>query len=984
MTRLTRALLLAAGSAAAFPVLAAGADDDTGEVSLARIEKIVVDGEDRIEAGEAELSVTRARTHTSVPARRDLALNEDDEIATGAGTSVVLLFEVAASEEEKKAVVGAATRLRLQGKASIFLVLGRILSNVRGFFEVARPEGVLGAHGTEFEVVAADDGSTRLLVLEGTVEAMGKGPAPERDPGPEAPVAGGVSVTATAGRVVTSSLSITVRNGCEEEHIHEVRAPEQLPWVSIVGERFAVPGGGIRITTHTLKLDATRVSPGTYRGDIAVKCLDCGREARCRVPPPPVPLTVTVQGPPDGSARDPAPRGFSGRVGPLEEVMLGAGRAPETARKAGASGVRATLDWSSDVLLAGRPPYVRRGAALYFESVPERDRTFKDVRFRAVWNQAADAYETLGNVYCDWGEGAKGLEAYLRAGKTDPARASAPAYLAGVAEAYRLKGRLDEAEERVRRALRLDPRQALALLTLGNLEQDQAAVARDRGDNPRARELLSAAARTFDEAARSGKRRDVVAIARANQGETSLALGQLALQENRGDEAHTHFAAAQKAFATAQQTHRAYPYSDVGLADSFRGLFNLATDRGEGARAESNLREAEDRYGRAVKEKRAPFAAWTGLGTLYHDAGRDDRAAEAYARAVELKPSEPLAHWRLGMALARSQPIRAAEHMRTYLALEAPAFKQGQRAKEASTVAEGKVAPPTPPPSPGPTPVKVPDVLGDKEEDAVRKIRGLGLVARVEPEASCERPGRVVAQEPRKDTRLSRGSEVRLRVTGLGPSPVTVPMVERLSQESAERRLRQSGLQVGRVRKRQTETDKPGTVVDQDPEGNKPLAPGCPVELTVAEPMPLVSVPDFRGTKEKALQGLAGQAALALAGLTLGRIEGQGTGGVVADQEPKPGARVPRGTPVNLWIRADPTPGPTHPPDPTVVLVPVPDVTSLGVKLAVSRIRQAGLSPAVQDKGPCVIRQAPESRQGKLRRGSTVTLYTGNCPPQIQ
>ena len=968
MRAIVLAGLLSAGAAA-------WAQDDAGLVPVALIDKIVIDDQDRIQASDTEVRVIRARGGTLVPARRALPLFEDDQVITGANVSVILLFQRQATDEEKQAVVAAATQIRVRTNASLFLILGRILSNVRGFFEVGRPECLFGAGGTEFEVRGEPDGSTRLTVLEGAVDVGGTAGAPTR--APDEPAGPGVRVSVGAGQAGSSSLELTVRNGCTQDHIYEIRAPESLAWVSLVGERFAVPAGSKRTVALSLKLDATRVGGGDYRGDVIVKCLDCDQEPGCSVTSQPIPLQVTVKGRALSGASDAASSEVAlTRVGRLQELALPRGRPAEAPRAASEDGVRSVLDWSSDVVLSGRPAFSQRGAVPYFESPAERNRVFREARFRAVWSQSAEDYERLGDTYCDWGEGAKGLESYLRAGRANPSRQASPALVARVAEAYRIKGRLKEADDNLRQALALDPRQPLALMSLGNLRLDQASVARDVDDKRRARELLGGAVQAFTDASRTQGGRDLVAIASADRGEANLALGNLAREEGNAADAQERYQAAEKEFQAAQAAQPAYPYSDAGLADAYRGYFGVAADRGDRDRAQAYFQQAEQRYALALKQNRAPFAAWTGLGTLYRQVNRDDRAVEAFTHAVEIQPAEPLAHWQLGMALAKTDPIRAAQELRTYLEMEAPALKQGRRAKDAEAFVKKPTPPEPSPSSPTPAPpvgeVKVPKVEGNKEQDAVRELQKRNLVPRVVAQSSCDKVGRVLAQDPKKDTRVAAGSPVTLTVGSPGDNPVRVPPLQKMPQRRAEAVLQKSGLSA-RIRTTETSAADPGTVLDQQPGANELLAPGCPVELTVAEAERLVTVPDFRGMSERDAVSQLGFLGSMLSGLARGTVYGGGTGGRVADQDPKPGSQVPRGTRVSLWIRGDRMP--ESPPD----LVRVPNVQNNGQDTAIAVLRRAGLAAKVQGRGGCVSEQSPGAGTA-VPRGSTVTLYMGQCP----
>jgi beta-lactam-binding protein with PASTA domain/tetratricopeptide (TPR) repeat protein len=1014
--------------------------DEVGLTPLARIEKIVVDEQDRTEATDVEVRVIRAHSGSMVVARRALALFENDQVITGANVILVILFQAEATEQEKKAQVGAATQIRIRSKASLFLILGRILSNIRGFFEVERPEGVLGARGTEFEVQGDSDGSTRLVVLEGAVEvgSKGGGGAPAAEP-PDAEAAG-IRVSVSGARPASSSLSLDIRNSCSTDHIYEIRAPESLAWVSLVGERVSVGPGEKRTVPLALRIDATRIGPGLHRGDIIVKCLDCDQEPGCEITSHPLPLEVTVRGEgapavAAGSTKTP----FRGRVGPLQKVTMGRDSSAEPVRAATEDEVRGAVEWSSDILLAGRPAYTRPGFPLYFESVAERDRAFRAARFGAVWERSPEAFETLGNLYCDWGEGAKGLEAYQRAEKADAARQASPAFVAGIAEAYRLKGRLKEADEHVARALRLDPQQPLALVTLGNVRVDQSVVARDAGDQPRARQLLLGAAQAFDGAARADAGADKAAVARANHGQAILALGELAGDEGQAGEALQRFDEAEKAFQAARALHPAYPYSDTGVADAYRGRFSAALAAGDRNRAAVYARESEERYRRAVEQKRAPFAAWTGLGTLYRDLGHQDRAIEAYSRAVEARPDEPLAYWRLGTALARTDPARAAPYLQTYLDIEAPAFKQGQRARQAEAIVRQRDRPPVgqqavpalqgmtveqaeqrlraagfqrgavetrgsrerpgtvldqrPRPEeraaagtqvtlvvaaalPPGVEVKVPKIEGNQERDAIEELRKSRLVARVLRQASCEKSGRVIRQQPQKDARVPEGTEVTITVASAGDQAARVPPLEKLPQPRAEALLRGAGLTVGRIRTSETSAVQPGTVLEQDPKAGEALAPGCAVSLTVAEPERLVEVPDFRGLSEKDASGRLGFLGSLVTHLARGTIHGAGRGGNVVDQNPKPGQRVRRGTPIDLWIgegRGDSRP------DSPRDLVPVPIVVGQNLRHAIAVLGHAGLRGQIEGQGPCVARQRPGPRSS-LPRGSAVVLFAGKCP----
>src|SRR5262249_5744942 len=173
------------------------------------------------------------------------------------------------------------------------------------------------------------------------------------------PSGGGVKATVAAAAAGKASVSFAVNNGCQQEHTYEIRAPDTLPWVSLVGERFVVDPGTRKTAELQLRLDAARVAPGVYRGDVIVRCLDCEREPGCSIVTEPIPLEVAVT----GTASAPAATAVAaptaaGLVHRLEETVLRPGESAEV-RPADEAGVRRTVDWTSDVLLRGRPPYSR-------------------------------------------------------------------------------------------------------------------------------------------------------------------------------------------------------------------------------------------------------------------------------------------------------------------------------------------------------------------------------------------------------------------------------------------------------------------------------------------------------------------------------------------------------------------------------------------------------------------------------------------------
>ncbi len=202
---------------------------------------------------------------------------------------------------------------------------------------------------------------------------------------------------------------------------------------------------------------------------------------------------------------------------------------------------------------------------------------------------------------------------------------------------------------------------------------------------------------------------------------------------------------------------------------------------------------------------------------------------------------------------------------------------------------------------------KTPDVIGFTIDRAVQEIRRRGLVEVVKQEPSCSPEGKVISQEPRKDAKVSEGSSVTIIVAGPGTDAGPVPSVVGLQQADAERAIRESGLEVGKVTQSRSSREQPNTVMKQEPGPGTPLPRGCPVRITVASAPRSIdkTVPDLRGMSIEQAQDQLGKGFLGFLSLRLGQVTERETGappGTVVDQDPQPGTRVSVGTPVNLVI----------------------------------------------------------------------------------
>jgi serine/threonine-protein kinase len=201
--------------------------------------------------------------------------------------------------------------------------------------------------------------------------------------------------------------------------------------------------------------------------------------------------------------------------------------------------------------------------------------------------------------------------------------------------------------------------------------------------------------------------------------------------------------------------------------------------------------------------------------------------------------------------------------------------------------------------------VAVPSVLGQYYSSAEATLQAAGF--RVRREAELPHPtavgGTVVWQDPPPDTRLPPAAVVRLSVS-TGPEASTVPDVVNLDLALARAVLLQAGFRVVGVDS-VTAPSAPGTVLATRPGLGVVRKPGDTVTLVVSRGPADIQVPALRGlTRDQAGERLAA------IGLRVGYVRYEdrpGTrNGIVLEQRPGPGVRLPRRGRVDLTLARAP------------------------------------------------------------------------------
>lgn len=155
-------------------------------------------------------------------------------------------------------------------------------------------------------------------------------------------------------------------------------------------------------------------------------------------------------------------------------------------------------------------------------------------------------------------------------------------------------------------------------------------------------------------------------------------------------------------------------------------------------------------------------------------------------------------------------------------------------------VSGGRAAtgPPPPPPPAGstkPATVTVPDVTGQPQEVAQRRLNSAGLKAGVVYVPSQEEQGTVVSQSPDSGGKQKRGTRIQLNVS-LGPTPGeqrAVPDVLGQAPAGAKATLRGAGFQVQTLPQGVTDPNQVGIVVDEQPARGRRAPAGSTVTIYV-------------------------------------------------------------------------------------------------------------------------------------------------------
>ncbi|MGW0290367.1 Stk1 family PASTA domain-containing Ser/Thr kinase [Streptomyces tuirus] len=204
-----------------------------------------------------------------------------------------------------------------------------------------------------------------------------------------------------------------------------------------------------------------------------------------------------------------------------------------------------------------------------------------------------------------------------------------------------------------------------------------------------------------------------------------------------------------------------------------------------------------------------------------------------------------------------------------------------------------------------------------------------------------------------------------------------VPPLLAKTQEQAEDRLRDSGLELGKVKHAYSDTVERGQIISSDPKAGTRIRGNDAVGITVSDGPETVRVPALAGQKLDTARGLLKEDGLEPGMVTREFSEDVPRGSVITAR-PADGTKVRAGTGVALVVSKG-------------APVDIPDVTGSDEADARSELTEAGLKVRIAtervtsseyDKGQ-VARQSPGSG-GPAAEGDTVTLTLSKGPEMIE
>ena len=263
--------------------------------------------------------------------------------------------------------------------------------------------------------------------------------------------------------------------------------------------------------------------------------------------------------------------------------------------------------------------------------------------------------------------------------------------------------------------------------------------------------------------------------------------------------------------------------------------------------------------------------------------------------------------------------------------------------------------------------VAVPNVITKPADEAAKAIQDAGLKPKIENAPNEQvQSGVVFDQDPKGDTKVDKGSDVTLKVSG-GAPPVKVANVVGMTVDDARDQLEGAGLVI-EVKPQPDDNVPKDQVLAQDPAAGKDAPKGSTVTLTVSSGKPKIEVPDVSGRDPAEAANILGRAGFETT--TVKQPSDTVPKDKVIGTNPAAGSQAEKGSTVTIQVST----GQAN--------VTVPDVTGTSEDSAASELQSAGFAVRrnTASAGKCagasdgeVVDQTPRGGTS-APSGSTVTI----------
>jgi len=632
-------------------------------IPFARILNIIVDDQEPFnKVTSQQVTVKRAQYDPTalailVPGEKDMDLYAQDEITTGPGVIVTIVFLPDPNLSEKapqnygEVIVNESSNVRIANpeRSKIRVYWGRILTSARGVFNSIIGSGNAQAKSTEFEIRVNREGKGDLLTLEGLV-AFTKADLeepPANDPATAAYWSNWENFRLVKDQVSDTRRVVNLVNKCQQTRHFKIVAPLNLPWITLDPKPAIArigfeqnemnisvePGEKLRVPV-VVTFQSTGIAPESHVGELLISCIDCTPD--CLLSDI-LPVRVTILPADNVPVSEEMELKFD-KAGPLASPMPASS---ERLREASELFFK-----TFDITRLRKTSYLSPpGGIPAFKSTQERDAVFKEANLDAVLKtdpkEKAEAYEKLGDVFRSVGEYERANHAYLKVEAYNPERNKSREFAIKRIDALRGIETLSIFETPILKiATEVDMRSGAEddrLFTLGHIVLGTAELTRaqrqfSQGNLAGVLKPLVNARRYFEHVLSNRKSflkplsKQERAVFWLNFGMVHQTLGTYWLNENKLDEAKQSYLEAVEAFKKAKRADSDNPFVYSNLSFAFSGLGNVErhSTKSDPKKIEKNYQRAE----RLLKEisRKNPTLLEAEVARVFIDASRGEKA----------------------------------------------------------------------------------------------------------------------------------------------------------------------------------------------------------------------------------------------------------------------------------------------------------------------------------------------------------------------